>query len=105
MPARLGLTISLTSFGVFMLYGGKKYKEIALGVVCGALSLAEATATAIGVRAPFVSEHSYFVPLMIYLIGAGLITMVVVHIYNRKILRKIKESRPFGEQEANKSDT
>jgi len=30
MPARWGLTISLTSFGIFMLYGGKKHKEITL---------------------------------------------------------------------------
>jgi len=39
------------------------------------------------------------------IVGVGLITMVVVHIYNRMILRKIKEMRPFGEQQANKSDT
>ena len=96
MTARWGLTISLTSFGIFMIYAGKKDKEI-LGFVDGVLSLAEAAATAIGVRAPFVEEHSYFVPLVIYLVGAGLITTVVVHIYNRKILRKIKELRPFGE--------
>ena len=96
MPARWGLTISLTSFGIFMIYAGKKDKEI-LGFVDGVLSLAKAAATAIGVRAPFVEEHSYFVPLVIYLVGAGLITTVVVHIYNRKILRKIKELRPFGE--------
>jgi len=101
MPARWGLTISLTSFGIFMLYGGKKHKETALGVVYGVLSLAVAAATAIGVRAPFVSEHSYFVPLMIYLVGAGLITAVVVHIYNRVILRKIKRAGLFGEQEKN----
>ncbi len=105
MPARWGLTISLTSFGIFMLYAGKKDKEITLGFVYGVLSLAEAAATAIGVRAPFVEEHSYFVPLVIYMVGAGLITAVVVHIYNRRILWKIKEVRPFGEQQANKSDS
>ena len=105
MPARWGLTISLTSFGIFMLYAGKKDKEITLGFVYGVLSLAEAAATAIGVRAPFVEEHSYFVPLVIYLVGAGLITTVVVHIYNRLILRRIKQMRPFGEQESDKSDS
>ncbi len=105
MPARWSLTISLTSFGIFMLYAGKKDKEITLGVVYGVLSLAEAAATAIGVRAPFVEEHSYFVPLIIYIVGAGLITTVVVHIYNRRILRRIKEVRPFGEQEAGKPDS
>lgn len=104
MSARWGLTISLTSFGIFMIYAGKKDKEI-LGFVDGVLSLAEAAATAIGVRAPFVEEHSYFVPLVIYLVGAGLITAVVVHIYNRKILRKIKQVRPFGEQQEGKSDS
>ena len=103
MPARWGLTISLASFGIFMLYAGKKDKQISLGFVYGVLSLAEAAATAIGVRAPFVEEHSYFVPLVIYLVGTGLITTVVVHIYNRRVLRKIKETRPFGEREPNKS--
>ncbi len=104
MPARWGLTISLTSFGIFMIYAGKKDKE-RLGFVDGVLSLAEAAATAIGVRAPFVEEHSYFVPLVIYLVGAGLITTVVVHIYNRRILHKIKRMGSIGEQQANKPDS
>ena len=99
MLARWGLTISLASFGIFMLYAGKEDKQISLGFVYGGLSLAEAAATAIGIRAPFVEEHSYFVPLVIYLVGAGLITRVVVHIYNRRVLRKIKETRPFGGQQ------
>jgi hypothetical protein len=73
--------------------------------VYGILSLAEAAATAMGVRLPFVSEHSCFMPLVIYMVGAGLITTVVVHIYNRRILQKIKEVRPFGEQQANKPDS
>jgi len=105
MPARWSLTISLTSFGIFMLYAGKKDKKITLGFVYGILSLAEAAVTAMGVRIPFVNEHSCFMPLMIYLVGAGLITAVVVHIYNRMILRKLKKMRPFGEQEASKSDS
>ena len=104
MPARWGLTISLTSFGIFMLYAGKKDKNITLGFVYGVLSLAEAAATAIGVRTPFIEEHSYFIPLVIYMVGAGLITTVVVHIYNRLILRRIKQMRLFGEQETSKSD-
>ena len=105
LPARLGLTITLISYGIFMPYLCKKYKEIVLGIALGVLSLVGAAATAIGVPPPFVEEHSYFVPLMIYIVGTGLITAVVVHIYNRKVLRKIKEMRPFSEQEANKSDT
>ena len=105
MPARWSLTISLASFGIFMFYASKKDKKITLGFVYGVLSLAEAAVTAIGVRIPFVNEHSCFMPLVIYMVGAGLITTVVVHIYNRRILHKIKEMRPFGEQEAGKPDT
>lgn len=103
MPVRWALTISLISVGIFILYLGKKHKEMALGLVYGLLCLIEAAATAAGVPAPFVGRPSYSASLMIYVIGAGLITTVVVHIYNRKILRKIKEMRPFGEQKANKS--
>ncbi len=105
LSVRWALAMALASLGIFILYLGKKQKEIALGVVYGLLCLAEAVATAVGVPAPFVERHSYFASLMVYIIGAGLITMVVVHIYNRKVLRRIKETRPFGEQEANKSGT
>jgi len=108
MPVRWALAMALTAFGVFVLYQHKKHKEKFLGVVFGGLCLIEAAATAVGVATPLASKgwmYSYFAALTIYIAGAGLITMVVVHIYNRIILRKIKESRPFGEQEANKSDT
>jgi len=105
MPVRWTLTMSLMSFGIFILYVGRKHKEIALGLVYGLLCLAEAVATAAGVPAPFVGRHSYFASLMVYIIGAGLITTVVVHIYNRKVLRRIKKMRPFGEQQSNKSDS
>jgi hypothetical protein len=105
MPARWSLTISLTSFGIFMLYAGKKDKKITLGFVYGILSLAEAAVTAMGVRFPFVNEHSCFMPLVIYMVGAGLITTVVVHIYNRRILHKIRGMGPIGEQQAGKSDS
>jgi hypothetical protein len=105
MPARWSLTISLTSLGIFMLYAGKKDKKITLGFVYGILSLAEAAATAMGFRIPFVNEHSCFMPLVIYMVGAGLITTVVVHVYNRRILQKIKEIGPFGEKQADKPDS
>ncbi|MHC4076741.1 MAG: hypothetical protein ACYSRZ_10100 [Planctomycetota bacterium] len=105
MPARWSLTISLTSLGIFMLYAGKKDKKITLGFVYGVLSLAEAAVIAMGVRIPFVNEHSCFMPLVIYMVGAGLITTVVVHIYNRRILRKLKKMRPFIGQETSKSDS
>ena len=100
LPVRWALAMALASFGIFILYIGKKHKEKALGFVYGWLCLAVAVPTAAGVPVPF---HSYFASLMIYIVGAGLITMVAVHIYNRKILRNIKEMRPFGEQKAKKS--
>lgn len=105
MPVRCGLVISLTSFGIFMLYVCKKQKDVALGVVYGTLSLIGATAAAIGVPVPLAEERSYFLPLIIYIIVAGLITVIVVHIYNRKILHKLKEMRPFSEQETSKPDS
>jgi hypothetical protein len=105
MPVRWALTTSLVSIGVFMLYLAKKHKEIALGLVWGLLCLIQATATAAGLPPLFAGRHSYFASLMTYIIGGGLITAVVVHIYNRKVLRKIKQMRPFGEQEPNKSDS
>jgi hypothetical protein len=114
MSDRWGLTISLTSFGVFVLYGCKKEKEKFVGLVLGGLCLIEAAATALGVPVPLtdiplansgISAHTYFLALMIYIVAAGLMAMALVHIYNRRILRKIKELRPFGEQQAGKSDS
>lgn len=105
LSVRWALAMALTSLGIFILYIAKKQKEKILGIVWGLLCLAEAVATAAGVPAPFVGRHSYFASLMVYIIGAGLITTVVVHIYNRKVLRKIKEMRPFGEQQTDKPDS
>ncbi len=73
-------------------------------MVLGGLCLAEAGLSAIGVRIRFADEdwvHAYFVTLMAYIVGSGLITAVVVHIYNRVILRKIKRAKLFGEQAKN----
>ena len=114
MSDRWGLTISLISFALFVLYQCKKEKEKIVGIVLGGLCLLEAAATALGVPVPLteiplantgISAHSYVLALMIYIAAAGLMAMVVVHIYNRRILRKIKQVRPFGEQEASKSDS
>jgi len=114
MSDRWGLTMSLISFGVFVIYGCKKEKEKFVGVILGGLCLIEAAATALGVPVPLtdipladtgISAHTYFLALMIYITAAGLIAMVVVHIYNRRILQKIKEIGPFGEQQANKPDS
>ncbi len=102
MPIRWALTIALASFGTFMLYAGKKQKAQTLGLLWGCLCLIGAIVTAIGIPTPFASKdwsYSFFLALMIYIIGPGLITTVVVHIYNRKVLRKIKEMRPFDEDQ------
>jgi hypothetical protein len=111
---RWGLMMSLISFGVFMFYACKKEKEKFVGVVVGGLCLIEAAATALGVPVPLtdipladtgITAHSYVLALMIYIAAAGLIAMIVVHIYNRRILRRIKELRPFGGQEKSQSDS
>jgi hypothetical protein len=91
------LTIALLSFGFFIVYVSKKQKEMALGIVGGGLFLIEAIATAAGVPVPWTGKHSYFVSLMIYIVGAGFITAIVVHLYNRRILKKIKKTRSFDE--------
>jgi len=108
MPVRWALTISLSSFGTFIFYISKKHKERPLGVVGGVLVLSAALVIATGLIKPFGGEqweHSYFVTLMAYIVGSGFVTAVAVHIYNRVILRKIKKMRPFGEQQADKSDS
>lgn len=101
MQARWALSLALISLGVFMLYVSGKEKNRLLGVVfCGVLLL-EAAATAIGVPTPFFSKgwlYSYFVALMIDIVAASLITTVVVHIYNRMILQKIKQMGPVDGQ-------
>jgi len=111
---RWGLTMSLISFGVFVLYGCRKEKEKIVGTVLGGLCLIEAAATALGVPVPLtdipladtgISAHSYVLALMIYIAAAGLMAMVVVHIYNRRILRRIKQMEPFGEQEKSQPDS
>ena len=105
LAVRWALTISLVSFGTFILYLGKKQKEALIGLVYGLLSLIAAVATAAGIPPLIAGRHSYFASLMIYIIFAGLITTAAVHIYNRSVLRKIKQMRPSGEQQTNKSDT
>lgn len=108
MQVRWALSLSLASFGIFILYIGKKHKEKVSAIVFGGLCLTEAIATAAGVPTLFMNKewlYSYFVALMIYIIGSGLIAVVVIHVYNRIILRKIKQIRPFDEQQTDKSDT
>ena len=108
LPIRWALTLALASCGVFVLYIGKAQKETPLCIMLGSLLLLEAIVIAAGLPMPFADRgwlYSFFLPLELSIVGAGLVAMLVVHIYNRKILRKIKEMRPFGGQEANKSGT
>jgi hypothetical protein len=104
MPTRWALPVALTSLGVFILYASGKERNRPLGVVFCTVLLLEAAATALGLQTPFAGKgwlYSCFVALMIYIAGASLITALLVHIYNRVMLHKIKKARPFGEQEKN----
>ncbi len=108
MPIRWALPLTLVSLGVFIFYASGKEKNRPLGVVFCVVLLLEAAVTAAGVPTPFAGKgwlYSCFVALMIYIAGAGLITTVVVHIYNRRILHKIKRMGSIGEQQANKPDS
>lgn len=114
MSDRWGFTMSLISFGVFVIYGCRKEKEKFVGVVLGGLCLIEAAATALGVPVPLtdipladtgISAHTYFLALAIYIAAAGLTAMAVVHIYNRRILRKLREMRSFRDQQSDTSDS
>lgn len=108
MPVRWALALSLASAGVFVLYAGNKEKETPLCIVLGSLLLLEVIIIAAGLPMPFADKgwlYSFLLPVELSFVGAGLIAMVVVHIYNRRIMRKIKEMRPFSEQQSNKSDS
>ena len=108
MTIRSALIISLMSFGIFLFYLSKKHKEKTVGIVFGGLCLITAAATAVGIPTILAGKnwvYSYFLTLNIYVVGAGLVTMVVVHMYNRRVLRKIKELRPLDECKADKSNT
>lgn len=97
------LVASLISISIFVLYVGKKQNTKLLAGVFAGLMLTAALATVVGVPTPFMNNEewlfSLFLALMIYVVGAGTLAAVVVHIYNRRVLRKIKEMRPFGEQQ------
>lgn len=108
IPIRWTLTLAFTSAGLFVLYCGKRDKQTPLCIVWGTLLLVEAAAIAVGIPTPFEGRdylYSLFAALMIYLVGAGLVAMLVAHIYNRMTLRKIKRMRLFDEQQTDKSDS
>ncbi len=98
---RLTLTLLLASAGIFVLYIRNKEKEKLLCIVWGSLLLLEAIVIAAGVTTPFAGKgflYSFLAGANIYVVGTGILAAVVVHIYNRKILRRIKETRPFSEK-------
>jgi len=102
VPFRLALTLVLASTGLFVLYVRNKEKEKLLCIMWGSLLLLEAIVIAGGAPTPFAGRewlYSFLAAANIYVVGAGILAAVVVHIYNRKVLQKIKEMRPFGEQE------
>ncbi len=98
---RSALTLVLASAGIFVLYIRNKEKEKLLCIVWGSLLLLEAIVIAAGVPTPFAGKgflYSFLAAANIYVVGAGILAAVVVHIYNRKILRRIKEMRLFSEK-------
>jgi len=98
---RLALTLVLASAGIFVLYIRNKEKEKLLCIVWGSLLPLEAIVIAAGVPTPFAGKgflYSFLAGANIYVVGAGILAAVVVHTYNRKILRRIKEMRPFSEK-------
>jgi len=108
MPVRWALTLALGGTGVFMLCIGRREKAVPLSIMLGSLLLIETAAIAAGVPAPFADRgwvYSFFVTFEMSVVIAGLISAMVVHIYNRRIFRRIKELRPFSEQETSKSDS
>ena len=42
-------------------------------------------------------DYSFFVAYVILFASAGLVTAVAVHIYNRRIWKRIMQDRPFHE--------
>ena len=108
MPVRWALTLALGGTGVFMLCIGRREKAVPLSIVLGSLLLIETAVIAAGVPTPFVGRgwvYSFFVTFEMSVVIAGLISAVVVHIYNRRVLHKIKQVRSFSEQQAGESDT
>jgi hypothetical protein len=105
---RWALTLAIGSVGVFMLCIGKKEKAMPVCAVLGSLLIVEAAVIAAGVPTPFAGKkwiYSFFLTFEASVVAAGFISAIAVHIYNRRILRKIKEVGPFAKQQAGKSDS
>jgi len=97
---RWGLALILTVAGAFFIYIRNKEKDVPICLVLGGLLLLEAIAVASGIPTPFHSrswDYSFAFAYVILFTSAGVVTAVVVHIYNRRIWRRIKQDRPFHE--------
>lgn len=93
---RIGLFASLISFGIFILYASRMEKEKYTGVVFGWLCISLAVLTLLGIPWPFRGEnwvYSYFAASVIYIVGSSILTVIFVHLYNRFILKKIKQTQ------------
>jgi hypothetical protein len=93
LPLRWALAAELTCFGVFVFYVCKREKEMPTGIVFACLLLVAAMATAIGLSPP-LQEWAW----LTYFAGAWVITMILVHAYNRRVLRRLKGANPLGPQ-------
>jgi hypothetical protein len=97
---RWGLVLILTVAGVFIVCVRNREKEAVTCLVFGGLLLLEAAAVALGVPTPFRTwdwDYSFAGAYLIFFASAGLVSAVVVHIYNRRIWRRIVRERPFHE--------
>ena len=108
LTIRWALTLAIGSTGVFMLCIGRREKAIPSCIVLGLLLLIETAVIATGVPTPFTGMgwlYSFFVTFEMSVVIAGLISAVFVHMYNRRILRRIKQMGPFSEHQQSQSDS
>jgi len=97
---RWGLALILTVAGAFIIYIRNREKETPTCLVLGGLLLLEAVAVALGVPTPFHNgdwDYSFCWAYVILFASAAVVTAIAVHIYNRRIWRRIVRERPFHE--------
>ncbi|MHC4442912.1 MAG: hypothetical protein ACYTF1_15005 [Planctomycetota bacterium] len=97
---RWGLSLILTVAGAFIIYIRNREKETPTCLVLGGLLLLEAVAVALGMPTPFHNgdwDYSFCWAYVILFASAAVVTAIAVHIYNRRIWRRIVRERPFHE--------
>ena len=104
MPTRWALTVCLCSFGWFILYIGKKDKEFVFALFTSPWLFGLALAIGLGVPIPFSGPFALALTLIIGIIIVLVLGMIGSHLFNRVILRKIREARPLGTIEQNSTD-